>query len=188
MNLANQNKGKRWDIKEDEGGAYRGIVGVICGHGGGGLGGELIELAGGDALIDAGTHLLGDEHRVAVLLAEPVAQLLKPRRDLIEVDGLGPSVPLHYVHPRSFCADFRRTNGRGEKGGDECDREQRRATRCGFKLLPWAENFELGLHGHLLEEGSSWENFGANGSLSSLRVPHFRTFLARVSRMESNAC
>ena len=47
------------------------------GQGGGGLGGELVELAGGDALVDAGADLLCDEDGVAVVLAEAVAELLE---------------------------------------------------------------------------------------------------------------
>jgi hypothetical protein len=40
-----------------EGGVYRGLVGVGGGHG---SGGELVELAGGDALVDAGAYLLSE--------------------------------------------------------------------------------------------------------------------------------
>lgn len=68
------------------------------GHGGGGLGGELTDLAGGDALVDAGADLLGDEDGVAVLHAEAVAEPREPRGDLVEVDRLLPAVALHHVH------------------------------------------------------------------------------------------
>lgn len=87
-------------VGDGDPGRERCVVGVGGGHGGGGLGGELVELAGGDALVDAGADLLRDEHRVAVLLAEPVAELLEPRRDLVEVHRLRPPVPLHDVHLR----------------------------------------------------------------------------------------
>lgn len=70
------------------------------GHGGGGLRRELAELAGGDALVDAGADLLRDEDRIAVLLAEAVAEPLEPRGDLVEVDRLLPPIALHHVHPR----------------------------------------------------------------------------------------
>lgn len=79
-------------------GRERCVVGVGCGHGGGGLGGELVELGGGDAPVDAGADLLRDEDGVAVVLAEAVGELLEPRRDLVEVDGLLPPVALHHVH------------------------------------------------------------------------------------------
>jgi len=68
------------------------------GHGGGGLGGELTNLAGGDALVDAGADLLGDKDGVAVLRAEAVAKPREPRGDLVEVDRLLPAVALHHVH------------------------------------------------------------------------------------------
>jgi hypothetical protein len=38
------------------------IVRVRRGHGGGRLGGELVQLGGRDAAVDAGRHLLRDEH------------------------------------------------------------------------------------------------------------------------------
>jgi hypothetical protein len=79
-------------------GGYRGVVRVRGRHGGGGLGGELVELAGGDALVNPRADLLRDEDGVAVLLAEPVAELLEPRRDLVEVHHLVAAVPLHHVH------------------------------------------------------------------------------------------
>lgn len=68
------------------------------GHGGGGLGGELADLGGGDALVDAGAYLLRDEDGVAVLHAEAVAEFLDPSGDLVEVDRLLPAVALHHVH------------------------------------------------------------------------------------------
>ena len=77
---------------------HRGIVRVGGGHGRGGLGCELVELAGGDALVDPQADLLRDEHGVAVVLAEAVAELLEARRDLVEVHRLLPPVPLHHVH------------------------------------------------------------------------------------------
>lgn len=77
---------------------YRGVIGVGGGHGGSSLRGELVELTGGDALIDAGADLLGDEDWVAVLLAEAVAELLKPRRDLVELHRFLPAVALYHVH------------------------------------------------------------------------------------------
>lgn len=67
-------------------------------HGRRGLGGELVELAGGDALVDPRADLLRDEHRVAVVLAEAVAELLEARRDLVEVHRLLAAVPLDHVH------------------------------------------------------------------------------------------
>jgi hypothetical protein len=85
-------------------------------HGRRGLGGELVELAGGDALVDPRADLLRDEHRVAVVLAEAVAELLEARRDLVEVHCLLAAVPLDHVHlPRwrklpsnTWCARLRR--------------------------------------------------------------------------------
>lgn len=98
---------------------------MVRGHGGCGLRGELVELTGGDALVDAGAHLLGDKHRVTVLVAEPVAQLLEPRRDLVEVDGLVPAVALHHVHLQSFYGEFRRTVGVEASGGGGWGCEER---------------------------------------------------------------
>ena len=71
---------------------------MISGHSSGGLGGQLVELSGGDAFVDTGADFLGDEDRVAVVNAEAIAKLLKTRGDLVEVDSLLPSVTLHNVH------------------------------------------------------------------------------------------
>lgn len=71
---------------------------MVCGHGSGGLGGKLVKLAGGDALVDACTHLLRHEHGVAVLDAETITQLLQTRRDLIEVHRFLPTVSLDDIH------------------------------------------------------------------------------------------
>lgn len=86
-------------VDEERRGNHRSVVRVVGGHGGGGLGGELVELAGGDALVDAGADLLRDEDWVAVVAAEAIAQLLQPRRDLVEVHRLLTTVSLHHVHP-----------------------------------------------------------------------------------------
>ena len=83
---------------------HRCVVGVRGGHSSGGLGGELADLVGGDALVDASADLLCDEDGVAVLRAEAVAELLEPRGDLVEVDRLLPAVALHHVH-RAAAAD-----------------------------------------------------------------------------------
>ena len=45
------------------------------------------------------------EHGVAVLLAEPIAELLEPHRDLVEVHRLRPPVPLHDVHHLKLVED-----------------------------------------------------------------------------------
>jgi hypothetical protein len=95
----------------------RGVVRVGGGHGRGGLGGELIELAGGDALVDPRADLLRDEHGVAVVLAEAVAELLEARRDLVEVHRLLPPVPLHHVH---VVAGFGPPAGRGLPSNTWC--------------------------------------------------------------------
>jgi len=97
------------------------------GHGRGGLGGELIELAGGDALVDPRADLLRDEHGVAVVLAEAVAELLEARRDLVEVHRLLAAVPLDHVHlPRrrglpsnTLCARPRRRRDESREQGEE---------------------------------------------------------------------
>jgi hypothetical protein len=67
-----------------EGGFYRSLVGVVGSHCSGGRGGLGGELAGGDALVAAGAYLLRDE--------DGVAELLEPRYDLIELDGLLPQI------------------------------------------------------------------------------------------------
>lgn len=73
---------------------------MVGGHGSRRLSGQLIELAGGDAGVDSGADLLRYADRIAVLLAETVAQFLQARSDLIEVDGLLAPVPLDDVHLR----------------------------------------------------------------------------------------
>lgn len=71
---------------------------MIGRHSSSGLSGELIELAGGDAFVDAKANLLCHEHGIAVIGVQAVAQLLQARRDLVEVDSLAPPVPLDDVH------------------------------------------------------------------------------------------
>lgn len=83
---------------------------MIGGHGGSSLGSELVELAAGDALVDASADLLGDEDGVAVVDAEAVAELLQARGDLVEVDGFLPSISLDHVHLSVVLSgEFRRT-------------------------------------------------------------------------------
>ena len=75
-----------------------GIVRLGGGERSDGLGGELVELAGGDTHVYPDADLLRDEHGVTVLLAKPIAELLEPHRDLVEVHHLRSPVPLHDVH------------------------------------------------------------------------------------------
>lgn len=84
---------------------------MIGGHSSGGLGGQLVELSGGDAFVDTGADFLGDEDRVAVVNAEAIAKLLETRGDLVEVDSLLPPVTLHNVHLPSLSEEFYRTVG-----------------------------------------------------------------------------
>lgn len=93
------------------------VIGVVGGHCSGSFGGQFIELAGGDALVDAGAHLLRHEDRIAVVDAEPVTQLLEAGRDLVEVHGFLTPISLHHIHflakstklGEVLSEDFRRT-------------------------------------------------------------------------------
>lgn len=71
---------------------------MVGGHGGGGFGGQLVELAGGDAFVDAGADFLGDQNGVAVICAEAITKLLEARGYFVEVNRLLPPVPLYDIH------------------------------------------------------------------------------------------
>lgn len=81
---------------------------MASGHGGRRLRREFVELAGGDAHVDAGANLLRDQHGIAVLLAEAIAQPLEPRRDLVEANWLSLAAQLHDVH---LGREIRRAGG-----------------------------------------------------------------------------
>lgn len=150
-------------------------------HGGGGLGGELIELAGGDALVDPGADLLRDEDGVAVLLAEPVAELLEPRGDLVEVHHLVAAVPLHHVHlppartsvehlaggPPGWVGSGSGTGGKGELPM-KMDEGKKVGFGGRFKRLPCAARRAIinrqkwrNFSGALEESVGFWNGFGA---------------------------
>ena len=56
---------------------------MLRGHVGRRLGGELVELVGRDAVVDALDDLLREDVRLDVLAVEAVAQFFDPRRDLV---------------------------------------------------------------------------------------------------------
>jgi hypothetical protein len=59
---------------------------VLGGHGRGRLGGELVELAGGDALVHAHRHLLGYQHRVAEVLLKEEKKCFSEKRKAGELE------------------------------------------------------------------------------------------------------
>lgn len=71
---------------------------MISRHGSSSLRSELIKLAGGDALVDTCAHLLSHKHRVTVVEAEAIAQLLETSSDLVKVHGFLASVSLYHIH------------------------------------------------------------------------------------------
>ncbi len=78
-----------------------GIVRVLHRHGGGHLGGEVVELGGGDAIVDAVDHLHGD-HGGIHHGVQSIAQLLHPGGDLVELHCLPAAVALDDVHVLSM--------------------------------------------------------------------------------------
>lgn len=77
---------------------HRSIIWVVSGHGSGGFGGQFIELASGDTLVDASTDLLRHKHGVTVIDTQTITQLLQPRCYLIEMHSLLLPVSLHHIH------------------------------------------------------------------------------------------
>ena len=71
---------------------------MLGGHRGGDLRGQVVQLHGSDPGVEAADHLHCDLGGVNVVSLQPVAQLLNPAGDLVEVDGLLPPVPLQYDH------------------------------------------------------------------------------------------
>lgn len=90
---------------------HRGIVRMIGGHGSGGFGGQFIKLAGGDALVNAGTDLLGHENRVTVVAAKAITKLLQTGGDLVKMHCLLTPISLHHIHlyKKNLTKEFRRT-------------------------------------------------------------------------------
>ena len=80
-----------------------GVVRMACGHGGGNLRSEVVELHGGDPGVETVDHLEGDLGGVDVVHVQAVAQLLDPGGDLVEVDRLLPSVSLDNSHLLAVC-------------------------------------------------------------------------------------
>src|SRR5690606_23480327 len=78
------------------------IVRVAHRHGGGDLGGEVVQDGGGDAVVDAIDHFQGDLGGVHDGV-QPVAELLHPCGYLIEFHRLPASVAFYYVHACSCC-------------------------------------------------------------------------------------
>lgn len=74
------------------------IIGVVSGHSGGCFGGQFVELASGNALVNACTDFLGHKDGITVLSTESVTQLLQPRRYLIKMNGFLLPVSLHHIH------------------------------------------------------------------------------------------
>lgn len=71
---------------------------MVTSHRGSSLSSQLIKLTRGDSLIDTSTDLLSNEDRVTMVTAKPIAKLLKPGSNLIEMNGFLPSVTLHHIH------------------------------------------------------------------------------------------
>ena len=75
-----------------------GVVRMTCGHGGGNLRSEVVELHGGDPGVETVDHLEGDLGGVDVVHVKTVAKLLNTTGDLVKVDRLLPTVPLDHCH------------------------------------------------------------------------------------------
>ena len=88
------------EVGHHDPGGQDGVVGVLGGHGGGDLGGQVVQLDGGHAGVEPGDDLERDGGRVDVVHVEAVAELLDPRGDLVEVDGLLAPVALQDEHAR----------------------------------------------------------------------------------------
>ena len=84
--------------KETKSETHRSVVRVVSGHGGGSFSGQFIKLACGDAFVDASTDFLGHQDWVTMLHAKSIAQLLQPRRDLVEMHRFLTPISLHYIH------------------------------------------------------------------------------------------
>ena len=83
-------------------GSQLGVVRVIYCIGGGHLGGEVVELGGGDPVINALDDPHGHGDWVHVLV-KTVTELLHPSGDLVELDLFPASIPLDDIH---LCFDW----------------------------------------------------------------------------------
>ena len=71
---------------------------MFGGHGGSDLGGQVVQLDGGDASVEPIDDLERDGRGVDEVHVQAIAELLDPGRDLVKVDGLLAVVPLLDEH------------------------------------------------------------------------------------------
>lgn len=126
---------------------------MVGSHGSGGFSGQFIKLTGCDTLVDPSADLLGDQDRVAVLHTQPIAQLLQPSSDLVEMHRFLPPIPFHNIHflndspilsltvYRSLCEEYCRT-GLVHRGNDM--KRRKPFTFCGAREADYIkrEGFE----------------------------------------------
>ena len=94
--------GRLVEVGDGDPGSELGVVRVVHRIGGGHLGGEVVELGGGDSVIDALDDPHGHGDRVHVLV-KTITELLHPSGDLVELDLFPASIPLDDIH---LCFDW----------------------------------------------------------------------------------
>ena len=110
------------------------VVGVLRREEGGRLGGEVVELRGGHAVVHAEHHLLRHDDRVDVRRLEAVAQLLDARDDLVEGHRLAPSCEAEAARVKLAVAMTRAEHWRSRgKRGEAAAMRSEASGRC------WAE-------------------------------------------------
>lgn len=96
----------RKKVRRDGRITHTSIIRVVSSHSGSSLSRQFIKLTRGDALVDSSAHLLRDKHRLTVLGAEPITELLQPRGDLVEVDRLLTPISLNDIHFPRYKRDL----------------------------------------------------------------------------------
>merc|ERR1719234_1894906 len=79
-------------------GGQEGVVWVFGGHGGGHLGGEVVQLHRGHARVQPIDHLESNSRNVQVFSSEPITKLLNSAGDLVKVNSLRPSISFEDNH------------------------------------------------------------------------------------------
>lgn len=82
-------------------GGQDGVVGVLGGERGGRFGGQVVELDGRHAIVNAVNHLLGHLNRRHEVHVQAVAKLLDAGRNLVELHRFAAAVALEYQHKRT---------------------------------------------------------------------------------------
>ena len=76
------------EIGNGDSGGECGVIGMLGGHGGRSLGGQVIQLDRGHAVVQTGDDLLSDLDRLDKIGIEPIAELGDARGDFVEVNLL----------------------------------------------------------------------------------------------------